>query len=241
MGCFSFVKLMVVVFNLLIFLSGVALLAMGIWVTADRSTFLRYLGLFSDQPLKYVNVGYLIVVLAGVLVLLGLTGLCGAQKESKCLLLVFFSIVLIISVAEVAAGAVALAYSSFAERILRAWAVPALQNHYGTDPDVSDLWNATMTQMSCCGFSNYTDFLGSRFEEQSGGSLPASCCHANASLCMAAEAGRRPVQGCLQGILEILTVHVFIVGGIAAGVGVLEVTAMTLSMYMYCHLKNRAT
>ncbi|KAG7232297.1 hypothetical protein INR49_009064 [Caranx melampygus] len=92
----------------------------------------------------------------------GLLGCCGAHKRaSACCSRWFFSIILIIFIAEVAAAVVALAYSSFAEGILRAWATPALQQDYGSEPVVTKIWNTTMTELKCCGFTNYTDFMGS--------------------------------------------------------------------------------
>ncbi|XP_074524759.1 tetraspanin-1-like isoform X1 [Halichoeres trimaculatus] len=220
-------------------LGGLTLLAMGIWVSVDGASFLRLLGPFSGNGMQFVNVGFFCIAIGGVLVLLGLLGCCGAQKESKCLLLTFFSIVLIIFIAEVAAGVVALAYSSFAEGILRAWATPALKSDYGTDPVVTRMWNSTMTELNCCGFTNYTDFLGSKFEKENGGSLPPSCCATNNSTCSLADAERSAVKGCFENILKILKEHANIVGGVAAGIAVLEVAAMVVSMYLYCHLDNR--
>ncbi|XP_047443529.1 tetraspanin-1 isoform X2 [Mugil cephalus] len=214
MGCFTFVKLMMVLFNMLIFLGGLTLLAMGIWVSVDGGSFLHLLGPFSSQGMQFVNVGFFCIAIGAVLVKLGLLGCCGAHKESKCLLLT-------------------------AEGILKAWATPALQNDYGRDPVVTKIWNTTMTELKCCGFSNHTDFVGSSFEGDNGGSLPPSCCWTSVAPCSPDEAERSAVQGCFEQILETLKEHANIVGGIAAGVGVLEIAAMVVSMYLYCHLDNR--
>ncbi|XP_068176281.1 tetraspanin-1 [Antennarius striatus] len=240
MGCFTFVKLMMVGFNLLVLLGGVTLVVMGIWVSVDGTSFLQLLGPFSNQGRQFINVGFFCIAIGGALMLLGFLGCCGAYKESKCLLLTFFSIILIIFIAEVAAAVVALAYSSFAEGILRAWATPALQEEYGSDPVVTKLWNTTMTELQCCGFTNYTDFLGSKFEKENGGGLPPSCCR-NSTSCTPEEAERSSVQGCFEHILKDLKKHADIVGGIAAGIGLLEISAMIVSMYLYCHLDKRIT
>ncbi|CAJ1059452.1 tetraspanin-1 isoform X2 [Xyrichtys novacula] len=214
MGCFTFVKLMMVLFNSLIFLGGLTLLAMGIWVSVDGGSFLKLLGPFSGQGMQFVNVGFFCIAIGGVLMLLGLLGCCGAHKESKCLLLT-------------------------AEGILRAWATPALKSDYGSDPTVTQMWNSTMTELECCGFTNYTDFLDSKFEKENGGRLPPSCCTSNSTSCSSQEAERSAVKGCFENILEILKEHANIVGGIAAGIGILELAAMIVSMYLYCHLDNR--
>ncbi|XP_041862033.1 tetraspanin-1 [Melanotaenia boesemani] len=241
MSCLTFVKLMMVFFNLLVFLGGVTLLTVGIWVSVDGNAFLLFLGPFSNQALQFINVGFYCIAIGVVLVLLGLLGCCGARKESKYLLLAFFSVILIIFIAEVAAGVVVLAYSSFAGGILRVWATPAFQTQYGSDPVVTEILNTTMTELKCCGFSNYTDFEGSKFEEQNGGSLPPSCCWTNIAPCSLIEAALLPVQGCFEHILNTVQKQANIVGGLAAGGGVLQIAAMIVSMYLYCHLDSRVS
>ncbi|XP_068599405.1 tetraspanin-1 [Brachionichthys hirsutus] len=236
MGCVTVVKVTMVGFNLLVLLAGSALLALGVWASVDGSSFLRLLGPFSTRGEQFINVVVLCLAIGAALLLLGLLGCCGAGRDSKCLLLTFFSIILIIFITEVAAGVVALAYSSFAEAILRAWATPALREAYGGDPAVTRLWNATMTELQCCGFTNYTDFLGSKFQEENGGGLPPPCCWNSSASCSAEEAERSSVQGCFEDVLKELKTHADVVGGVAAGIGVLEIGAMTASMYLYCHL-----
>ncbi|KAM3875828.1 tetraspanin-1-like [Diretmus argenteus] len=102
----------------------------------------------------------------------------------------------------------------------------------------AELQKLPSQQLNCCGFTNYTDFVGSQFEEQSGGNLPPSCCQLNSAPCSPEEAQRSAVEGCFQQLLETLKHNANIVGGIAAGIGALEVAAMIVSMYLYCHLNN---
>ncbi|XP_017291314.1 tetraspanin-1 [Kryptolebias marmoratus] len=239
MSCCPFVRLMMVLFNLLVFIAGLVLLAVGIWVSVDGSPFLQLLGPFSRRDQPFVNVGFFCISAGAILVLVGLLGSCGARKESKCLLISFFSIILIIFVAEVAAGVVALFYSSFAERILEPWATRALRNDYGRDPEVTQLWNSTMTEFGCCGFSGYSDFLGSEFLDQNRGELPPSCCWTNAAPCRPEDAARSPVQGCFRLVLTLLRQQSVTVGGVATGVTALQAAGLMVSVYLYTHLDRR--
>ncbi|XP_043098410.1 tetraspanin-1-like [Puntigrus tetrazona] len=223
MGCFTFVKVVMVVFNLLIFLAGVCLAAAGIWVTVDEDSFMKVLPPFTDDFKSHVNVGIFCITIGAVMTLLGLLGCCGAQKESKCLLITFFSIILIICIAETAAAIVTLVYSSYTEIILKTWATPGLKVQYGKDKIFTDLWNSTMTTLQCCGFSNYTDFSESYYYKQNGDLYPPTCC------------------GCYKQIVKNIQRNVKIVGGIAAGVTAIEVAAMGVSMYLYCYLDKKAT
>ncbi|XP_067369729.1 tetraspanin-1 [Channa argus] len=183
MGCFTFVTLMMVMFNLLIFLCGMTLMAVGTVVGVNRSSLLQLLGPFSSQSVQFINVGFFCIAIGALLlVLLGLLGFCGAHKESRCLLLTFSSIILIMFFAEVAAA------------VLR-----------------------------CCGFTNYTDFVGSTFEKENGGVLPSSCCRTNSTTCSRDDAALSGVQGCCKLILQIIKDHGNIMGSVAAGIGLLEV------------------
>lgn len=58
---------------------------MGIWVAVDGSSFSSIFG--SSSTLQFVNVSYFLIVIGAILVVLGFLGCCGAQKESKCLLI----------------------------------------------------------------------------------------------------------------------------------------------------------
>ncbi|KTG02805.1 hypothetical protein cypCar_00029290, partial [Cyprinus carpio] len=89
------------------------LAAAGIWVTVDGDSFMKVLPPFTDDFENHVNVGIFSITIGAVMTLLGLLGCCGAQKESKCLLIMFFSIILVICIAETAAAIVALVYSSY--------------------------------------------------------------------------------------------------------------------------------
>ncbi|KAG1938474.1 sterile alpha motif domain-containing protein 3-like [Pimephales promelas] len=113
MGCFTFVKVVMVLFNLLICLAGMCMASVGIWVTLNTDAFMEVLPPFTDEFLSHVNVGIFSITIGAVMTLLGMLGCCGAQKESKCLLIMFFSIILIICIAEAAAAIVSLVYSSY--------------------------------------------------------------------------------------------------------------------------------
>uniref|UniRef100_A0A8C3Q9P7 Uncharacterized protein n=1 Tax=Geospiza parvula TaxID=87175 RepID=A0A8C3Q9P7_GEOPR len=121
MGCFTFIKVMMILFNLAIFLSGGTLLGVGIWVKVDGESFLKIFGMLSSSILQVVNVAYLLIVIGAILLVIGFLGCYGAQKESKCLLMMFFSVMLIIFIAEVAAAVVALVFTGLVSATPEPW------------------------------------------------------------------------------------------------------------------------
>nr|KAF6380765.1 tetraspanin 1 [Myotis myotis] len=211
MQCYSFIKTMMILFNFLIFLCGVALLAVGIWVSVDGPSFLKIFGPLSSSAMQFVNVGYFLIAAGAVLFALGFLGCYGAHTENKCALMMFFFILLIIFIAEVAAAVVALVYTSVAEHYLTLLAVQTIKKDYGSQKDFTQVWNSTMEGLKCCGFNNYTDFEESPYFTDN--------------------------KGCFKQLLSDIRTNAITVGGVAAGIGGLELAAMIVSMYLYCNLK----
>ncbi|NXR38568.1 TSN1 protein, partial [Zosterops hypoxanthus] len=253
MGCFTFIKVMMILFNLVIFLSGGTLLGVGIWVKVDGESFVDIFGALSSSILQVVNVGYLFIVIGAILLVIGFLGCYGAQKESKCLLMMFFSVVLIIFIAEVAAAVLALVFTGLAETLLTGLVTPLLKEKYGPDPDFTKIWNITMTEVHCCGLNNYTDFNNSYYYETHG-SYPEQCCDmkkpCNSTLAAQLALGFRHLlpssppcgcllQGCFNQILKEIRTNAAVAGGVAAGIAALEIAAMAVSMYLYCRLDEK--
>ncbi|XP_009986693.1 PREDICTED: tetraspanin-1 [Tauraco erythrolophus] len=237
MGCFTFIKVIMIIFNLAIFLGGGALLGVGIWVTVDGESFVDIFGALSSSVLQVVNVSYFLIAIGAILMVIGFLGCCGAQKDSKCLLIMFFSVVLIIFIAEVAAAVVALVYTGLAETLLVTTVGPLLKEKYGSDTSFTYIWNITMTEVHCCGLNNYTDFTGSPWYNKYE-TYPVPCCD-NVQPCNETLAAQSNVSGCFKQILKEIRTHAGAVGGVAAGIAALEIAAMAVSMYLYCHLDQK--
>ncbi|NXO72663.1 TSN1 protein, partial [Phainopepla nitens] len=255
MGCFTFIKVMMILFNLAIFLGGGTLLGVGIWVKVDGESFLDIFGPLSSSILQVVNVAYLLIVLGAILLVIGFLGCCGAQKESKCLLMMFFSLVLIIFIAEVAAAVVALVFTGLAETLLTGLVTPLLKEKYGEDDTFTQIWNVTMTEVHCCGLNNYTDFNNSYYYGKHD-SYPRQCCGMEPGhylpfwgmLCpgswgIAISCHPHPrgclLQGCFKQILTEIRTNAGVAGGVAAGIAALEIASMAVSMYLYCRLDEK--
>ncbi|KAM6327179.1 tetraspanin-1 [Podargus strigoides] len=237
MGCFTFIKVMMILFNLAIFLGGGTLLGVGIWVTVDGQSFLNIFGALSSSVLQVVNVSYFLIVIGAILLVIGFLGCCGAQKESKCLLMMFFSVVLIIFIAEIAAAVVALVYTGLAETLLTAVVTPLLKEKYGVDKSLTHIWNVTMREVDCCGLNNYTDFTDSPWYKDHK-TYPEPCCK-DVEPCNDTLAAQSAVPGCFKQILEDIKTNAGVVGGVAAGIAALEIAAMAVSMYLYCQLDQK--
>ncbi|XP_029945788.1 tetraspanin 35 [Salarias fasciatus] len=243
MGCYGFLKCMMFVFNGIIFLAGAAVLGVGIWVKVDSGSILSFLGKIEDAPpelSQVLNVGYLLIALGGLLLIIGFLGCCGAIKESKCMLLLFFIIILLVFLAEVAGAIVILVFRPLADELFskvgRA-AVHNIKQDYGQDPDITGLWNTTMTTLKCCGFYNATDFVDSPYYNDQGMKFPPQCCRNTDQPCnQTLIDGSMAVSGCFQKVKHLVDENTVAIVAVALGIAALEICAMAVSMILYCRM-----
>lgn len=237
---------MMFVFNGIIFLAGAAILGVGIWVKVDSGSILSFLGKIENAPTELsqvLNVGYLLIAIGALLLIIGFLGCCGAVKESRCMLLLFFIIVLLVFIAEVAGAVVILVFRPLADELFIKFGTAAVQNirkDYGRNPDVTGLWNTTMTTLKCCGFYNSSDFVGSPYYTDHDRQYPPQCCPGILSPCNQTVADSvTTITGCFPKIKQLIDDNTVVIVGVALGIAALEICAMAVSMILYCRIKSR--
>ncbi|XP_043833266.1 tetraspanin-16 [Dromiciops gliroides] len=234
MALFSLLKILMFLFNSIIFFGGLGLLGIGLCLKIDGSSFTDFLGASVSPFTQLVVIRYLCIGIGSILSLLGVLGCWGAIRENKSLLLLFFIIILLLFLVKMASAMIILVFSSIANVLfvhIDSWAVGTLRESYGQEDDITKMWNTTMEELHCCGFRNYTDFNGSKYQNQSGGYYPVFCCKGNLP-CQ--EAGiDSEKKGCLQELKDSLEKNGKLIGGVGLGILVFEVAAMVVSMILF--------
>ncbi|XP_023997907.1 tetraspanin-1 isoform X3 [Salvelinus sp. IW2-2015] len=82
----------------IIFVSGLVLFGLGVWIRYGAATFVQVMGSFSAQ---LVTISYVCMCLGAILSLLGFIGCYGAWSENRCLIMLYFFIVSMMFTAEV--------------------------------------------------------------------------------------------------------------------------------------------
>nr|ACQ58149.1 Tetraspanin-1 [Anoplopoma fimbria] len=245
MCCSGFLKIMMFIFNGGIFLAGACILGVGVWVKVDSGSLLGLLNDVEDAPSglsQLVNVSYLLIAVGAVLLVIGFLGCCGAVRESRCMLLTFFSIVLIIFLIEVAGAVVLLVFNGLAEELLNHLedeVRTSIRNGYGRSDSFTSLWNATMEEFECCGYKNYTDFYDSPFYNNSGNLYPFTCCNETIAVCTTNQAHLSRIDGCFTMLLQLIEDNAVIIAAVALGIAALEVAAMVVSLVLYKNIGHK--
>uniref|UniRef100_A0A3Q3WP08 Tetraspanin n=1 Tax=Mola mola TaxID=94237 RepID=A0A3Q3WP08_MOLML len=96
------IKYLMFAFNLVFWLAGTAVFAIGLWLRLDPKT----KGLFegSDAPYVFYTGVYILIGAGALMMVVGFLGCCGAIQESPLMLGLFFFFLLILFAIEVAAG-----------------------------------------------------------------------------------------------------------------------------------------
>ncbi|XP_047436386.1 tetraspanin-18-like [Mugil cephalus] len=240
--CLSCMKYLMFIFNFFIFLGGSFLLGLGVWVLVDPLGFREVVAV---NPLLFTGV-YVILALGGLLFLLGFLGCCGAIRENRCLLLLFFMLILFIFLAELSAAILAFL---FREHLTRDYFSRELKHHYQehnnttTQPDVfTSTWNAIMTTFLCCGVSGPEDFDESLFRLLSPNKMvPEACCQRNRYLgdvgvdqCVSGgSVALRHNKGCYSAVVEHFEAYIYSAGALAIVVLTIELFAMVFAMCLF--------
>ncbi|KAF6040477.1 CD9 [Bugula neritina] len=155
----------------------------------------------------------------------GFFGCCGAIRESKCRLVLFFINMLIPFLALVAGGVACLAYKSELPEI----ALQAFQDSFDlyTDDDPQSLVDLVQRIFSCCGVNSYADYINK------GVQIPFSCKSDNTT-------DVTELEGCSVAVPEKLNEKfVIITGGIALGAGAAMSIGLVFSMMLCCAIRIR--
>jgi len=169
------------VFNFLFFLSGAAILGVGIWLKVDPNIneYLVIITADSNDPLWNAATITLITVGAFIFVV-GFLGCCGACKESSCMLCLYIFLLVLVFIAELVAGILAIVFRNQLGQILddelQAQAAADVEDEYLTPPALTGAWHAMQVELKCCGGVHWTDYRNNTNFDLATRPVPLTCC-----------------------------------------------------------------
>ncbi|CAL8274459.1 unnamed protein product [Gadus morhua 'NCC'] len=98
------------------------MLAMGIWLILDDGSLMELLGNMDQVPgglAQLAPVSYLLMAIGRALLIMGLLGCRGAVRENRCMAMTFFTLLLIIFVAEIAAAVLTFVFKAEIIQLLK--------------------------------------------------------------------------------------------------------------------------
>ncbi|KAF7988353.1 hypothetical protein HCN44_000926 [Aphidius gifuensis] len=227
--------------HVLIWLCACGVLGAGLWLR------LAYSGYASLVP-KYSFASADTILLAGGCLTFIITffGCCGAWFQSRFMLITYFSLVIMMFLAEFMMGALAFVFREHLTRSLKEELLFGIQSHYnitrepGTLPAV---WDSIHREFHCCGVRDYTDwFQISAWPNDD--RVPDSCCIKRERYCGRLDPDGHNKElwykdGCAQAIQIWFVTRLHIVGSVGLGVGFLQLFGLVASMILFCTVKHK--
>lgn len=242
--CGGFAKALLIIFNFIFWLSGAAILGVGIWMIVDKNigSYFQVLNLDThDQFFKYA--AYILIAFGIFVFLVGFCGCCGAIRGSKCLLGTYVFFLVLIFIGELAAGILMIVYKVEIEDKIDATLKTSIKEKYGPEQSqtITDAWDIVQIQLDCCGGSGAADYNGSKF-----GKLPVSCCvltnkaaaeekpssavAKNETLCSSETPSYYHKKGCKDGLMDWAKQHTAILIGVGIGIACLQIFGVVAAL-----------
>lgn len=207
-GGMKCVKYLLFVFNFIFWLSGLLVLAVGLWLRFDPETVKLLTG--DEAPSTFFIAVYILLGAGGLMMVVGFFGCFGAVRESQCLLASFFACLLIIFGAEITAG------------------VFGFLNKEKISEEVQKFYSSSIAEANN---SNGTAAIYHQILNCCGGSSP----EATAALC---EEAPEDTQDCLTAIAGFFDQKLHIIGFVGIGIAGVMILGMVFSMVLCCAIRN---
>jgi len=248
MGCCSGIaRFLLITFNFIFWLSGAAILAVGIWILVDKNL-QEYLDVIKDamgneDALR--TSAYILIGFGAFVFLVGFCGCCGAIRKSKCLLGFYILFLVIVCAGELAAGVYVAIYQGDAEDKLDTGLTKSIKENYGDK--LMGAWDFVQTELKCCGGIGHEDYLNSTWYEsltpadKALKKIPASCCILTDGTtqpeCQKADdTSKYYAVGCKDSLLSWVKDHTVIMIGVGCGIAALEIFGLICAICFCRHM-----
>ncbi|XP_064587347.1 tetraspanin-8 [Zonotrichia leucophrys gambelii] len=233
-GVSKCMKYSMFIFNFLFWVCGCIILGLSIWIRVSSAQ----QGLDSSVH-GGVN---LLIAVGAIIMILGFLGCCGAVKESRCMLMLFFIALLLILILQVAAGVLGAVYKPQVEAIFNSTlseGVNALQSTSAEYKEYQEEFQKLEKMYQCCGLRDGPKDWGQNFDKQTDICLCEVEKPSSSDLCTMYRGRYIYKKSCGEVMIQQIKDNLVIVMGIAFGLAVVEILGLVFSMTLYCQIGRK--
>ncbi|CAG9856750.1 unnamed protein product [Phyllotreta striolata] len=249
---YTCMKYLFIFLNIIFLLLSVAGIGLSIWMFVDPTIPLH----FTQESKDYLITTIIILLASVILLVVSILGIYSVGQEVRKALIASFCLLLIIVVAEVAAGVWGYIHRDSLEQHIRTAVKNSVKEDYDKDENVRKLFDTIQTKLQCCGAEHPTDWTrGKGYSMVISGnpnlySIPKSCCREGVTSedCFAAtynvKVGDEPNgqiiynTGCYNLIYDKLKEScciILIVGGVILGI---QLLGLILGLILACSMNR---
>ncbi|XP_051963926.1 CD82 molecule a [Xyrauchen texanus] len=237
-GCITATKYFLFLFNLIFFLFGSMIMGFGLWILLDNQSVIAVL---QDSSMALKVGSYILIGVGSFSMVLGFLGCLGAIYEIRCLLGLYFTCLLLILLAQVAAAVLIYFQRDVLREETTEVVTKIVANYPGQNKTTEQAWDYIQRTMQCCGWNGHIDWTANNVMKNStAGNLYPCSCHntsfpqnnlADSGFCEATSNDWPIYQmGCLENVESWLFSNYGVILGICLGLAVIELLGMILSM-----------
>lgn len=167
------VKLLLVVFNVVAVIIGLALIGVGGYAR------LEYGMILSVTHDSYTNIPMVMMILGLIIFILGFFGCFGSYKESRVLLIIYSVLLIVVIMGEVVAIVVSMIFKGKVGDEVEKGLTENFDNYIAKDEDAMGLIDDVQDSLKCCGLHNYTTWTDNKDWKKDHNQtmeIPVSCC-----------------------------------------------------------------
>ncbi|CAH8553290.1 unnamed protein product [Heterobilharzia americana] len=141
--------LILLFFNGVSILFGVALISLGVVCIIDHGNMSEVVG-----SSLYTSGVYMLIFLGLIILMIALCGYIAADKENTCLIVSYIFVLCLLALLLLIAGTIVLSFQSSLGESARKVMMDTLKNHYGRHGIITDAWDLVQSKLRCCGVDN---------------------------------------------------------------------------------------
>ncbi|KAM7056700.1 tetraspanin-8 [Acridotheres tristis] len=233
-GVSKCMKYSMFIFNFFFWVCGCIILGFSIWI--------RVTGVqqgMDSSTLAGVN---LLIAVGSIIMILGFLGCCGAVKESRCMLMLFFIALLLILILQIVGGVLGAVNKSQVEVVFNSTLsimVESLQSTTGEHKEYQEEFQKFERKNKCCGVLNGPKDWGENFNKLSTDMCQCEPEDQSSDLCKKYQSKYIYKKPCGDVIMQQIKDNLVIIMGIAFGLAAIEILGLVFSMSLYCQIGRK--
>jgi len=241
--------------NVLVWICGSCFFGLGLWL---RLSYEGYATLLPDNA--GLSADYILMTFGVLSLVISFFGCCGSWLQSRCCLIIYFSLVIVLFLSEFLLGSVAFVFRGGIARMIANEMKYGIEKHYNASdrgsliaPSVAVIYDQMQTELQCCGIQSYEDWYdisswpGERW-------VPRSCCKPKLfdnSQDGSGDGGFLDCRkskdpslwwehGCARALQMFFIERLHIVGSIGLGIAFFQLFGLIASMLLFLHNQAHA-